>query len=97
MAHKVYMEAVKSNKEKDDHATGLPIPQVKGTAVFEVPLTEASIYDKKEAYILTGEEYERLSGNCPSITNQELWEQFDTIQSAVLVVGGILKKRAEGE
>jgi hypothetical protein len=78
MPTKAYMESVKSNKEKEDHSTGKKIPQVKGTALFSVPLKDASIYDKQEVYIYTEEEHNRKKSENPQSQLNVVGESLKT-------------------
>jgi hypothetical protein len=91
------MESVKSNKEKDDHSTGLKLPQVKGTGLFDVPLSAAAVYDKQFVWIMTDDEKNRLSNT--DLNLSEIFTRQDNIMALSLeiarTVGTMLEKKEE--
>ena len=85
---KISIESIKSLQAKptDD---GMK-QEIKGTVVFNVPLSEAGVLNGKEAYIVTEDE---LNGS--PVDNQELRDKLDGMASLILKIASLIDKRNE--
>lgn len=88
--HRVYIKGVRSLEDRFDKEKADWIAQRVATIRFDdAPLTEAAAYDKTVGWILTDEEYKRLT------EGREGWNMPENVRQAFITAINVMKDLME--